>query len=134
MVPDSRIASAPSLGQSRQWRSLVLGVLVMVTGTTLAYIANSVFGRIGVFTWAVLMGLVVANTRSAPLTATPAFAGITRRLLRFGVVLLGFSLPIAAVIDLGWPIVGMVVLTVALTLIRRRGWELGSVSASHAAC
>ena len=65
----------------------------------------------------VLLGVVAANARLVPDTASPGLRLVVKKLLRLGVVLLGFSLPLATVLDLGFPVIGLVVVTLSTTLV-----------------
>lgn len=71
--------------------------------------------QVGVLTWAVLIGAAAANLRLLPAAARPGITRSTKRLLRCGVVLLGFSLSVVSIAALGAALIGWVVLTVAAT-------------------
>lgn len=71
---------------------------------------------VGVLTWAVLLGAVAANARALPSSARPGLRLAVKKLLRVGVVLLGFSLPLLSILQLGVPVIGLVVLTLTTTL------------------
>lgn len=64
---------------------------------------------------ALLLGAVVANTRLSRARVLQGQAGITKQLLRWGVVLLGLRLPVADVLSVGWGAVAVIVATVMVT-------------------
>lgn len=115
MVRDSPVRT--KLARARAWRVPdVTGVLVLGLGTGLAYLGHQFVDRVGVLTWAVVLGVAAANLGAVSVATANSFAIPTKRLLRAGVVLLGFSLPIATVIDLGLPILALVAVTLVATL------------------
>lgn len=93
------------------------GVLVAVLGVTLATALHGAVAEVGVLTWAVFLGVAAGNTRLLPAVAEPGLRVVVRRLLRVGVVLLGLSLPLAAIVRLGAPVVSLVVVTLTSTLL-----------------
>ena len=74
-------------------------------------------GAVGPLTWAVLLGAVTANVGVLPEVARPGLTLATRKLLRLGVVLLGCSLSVVAIVRLGAPVVALVVVTLLSTLL-----------------
>jgi uncharacterized integral membrane protein (TIGR00698 family) len=92
------------------------GLAVALVGVLLAMGAHLVVPAVGTLTWAVLLGTLAANTRALPVRSKTGLTAITRRLLRTGVVLLGFSLSVVAIARLGLPVIGLVVVTLGLTL------------------
>jgi uncharacterized membrane protein YadS len=72
---------------------------------------------VGVLTWSVGLGVAAANTGLLPRSARPALTWATRRLLRLGVVLLGFSISFASVAALGVPVMVLTAGTLVATLV-----------------
>ncbi len=97
--------------------SLVPGVLVVAAGVAAAVLGHRLVPQVGVLTWAVALGAVVANLNVLPRSATAGLRFATRKLLRVGVVLLGFSLSLGAIAALGVPVIGLVVVTLFSTLL-----------------
>jgi uncharacterized integral membrane protein (TIGR00698 family) len=93
------------------------GLVVTGLGVALALLAHRLFSQVGVLTWAVVLGAAAANLNLLPGTTRPGLRLATRRLLRVGVALLGFSLPVAAILALGLPMIGLVVVTLITTLL-----------------
>jgi uncharacterized integral membrane protein (TIGR00698 family) len=93
------------------------GLVVTVLGVATALAAHWLVGAVGPLTWAVLLGAVAANTGLLPEAARPGLRVATRRLLRIGVVLLGFSLPVLSIVALGLPVIALVVVTLVSTLL-----------------
>jgi uncharacterized integral membrane protein (TIGR00698 family) len=93
------------------------GLAVAAGGVGLAMLLHRLVPGVGVLTWAVLLGAVVANTGLLPATTRPGLALATMRLLRVGVVLLGFSLSLVTIAQLGPAVIALVVITLAGTLM-----------------
>ena len=79
-------------------------------------IAHHLIHQVGVLTWAVALGAIAANARMLPASSRPGLKLATRRLLRLGVVLLGFSLSLASILALGAPVIALVVTSLFTTL------------------
>lgn len=101
---------------STPMRELTPGVLTAATGVLLALLANRLVPAVGSLTWAVLLGALAANLGLIPHSAEPGLKVATRKFLRVGVILLGFSLSIFAILRLGAPVIALVVITLVLTL------------------
>ncbi len=69
---------------------------------------------------AVLLGAVAANLRLVPTVAGPGIRVAAKRLLRVGIVLLGFRLSLQDVVALGGPALAVVVTVVAVTFAGTR--------------
>jgi uncharacterized integral membrane protein (TIGR00698 family) len=72
---------------------------------------------VGVLTWAVGLGALAANLNVLPDSVDPGIKVVVKKLLRFGVVLLGFSVSLGAVASLGLPVIVLVVGTLMATLL-----------------
>jgi uncharacterized integral membrane protein (TIGR00698 family) len=86
-------------------------------GVLIAGAAHLLVPTVGVLTWSVLLGAALANTNLVPGLCIPGLRIATRKLLRTGVALLGFSLPVASVLALGLPVLAVVTLTLFTTLL-----------------
>jgi uncharacterized integral membrane protein (TIGR00698 family) len=95
----------------------VPGLVVTSVGVAASLAAHWLVGAVGPLTWAVLLGALAANTGLLPDAARPGLRVATRRLLRIGVVLLGFSLPVLSIAALGFPVIALVVVTLFSTLL-----------------
>lgn len=108
----------------RTQRSVLLpGLVITGVGVALATAGHHVVPSVGVLTWAVLLGAVAANLDLIPIAAQPGLRIAVKKLLRVGVVLLGFSLSLTAIGALGAPVIALVVLTLVSTLVFT--WWLG---------
>lgn len=119
---DEPADGAPSPRRDR-W-GLVPGLALTGAGVVASWGVHALVPQVGLLTWAVLAGALVANLGLLPTVAAPGVRFATRRLLRIGVVLLGLSLPLAAIVALGFPVVGLVVVTLTATLLGT--WWLGT--------
>ncbi|TNM50805.1 putative sulfate exporter family transporter [Nocardioides albidus] len=105
-------------------RSVLLpGLVITGAGVALAMAGHYVVPSVGVLTWAVLLGAMVANLDLIPIAAQPGLRIAVKKLLRVGVVLLGFSLSLTAIGALGAPVIALVVVTLVSTLVFT--WWLG---------
>ena len=93
------------------------GLSLTATAVAVAFLLREMLPVVGLLTWSVLLGAVAANLRLLPPAAAPGLKVAGRTLLRVGIVLLGFSLPFTSIASLGWPIVGLVVVTLLTTLV-----------------
>jgi uncharacterized integral membrane protein (TIGR00698 family) len=107
-------AAAPQRGHRRAPWS---GLLAAAVGLGAALLAHHLVPAIGVLTWAVALGMVAGNTRLLPAAARPALGHVTRRLLRTGIVLLGFGVSFGAIAALGPGTVALVAGTLVATLV-----------------
>ncbi len=96
-------------------RILAPGLLVVGFAASAAFVAHRALGVLSPLTAAVVIGVVLSNTRRIP---GPCFAGIqwaSKKLLRLGVVLLGLRLTLTDMWKLGAKGLALVVGVVAIT-------------------
>ncbi|HEX2174777.1 MAG TPA: putative sulfate exporter family transporter [Nocardioidaceae bacterium] len=96
---------------------LLPGLLLVGAGVVAALSLHRLVDAVGVLTWAVLLGVLAANLGLVHDTTQPGVRMAVKRLLRIGVVLLGFSLPISVVLALGAPVLTLVAVTLTTTLV-----------------
>ena len=104
---------AAQITPSRRWPGLVAAAL----GLGGAVLAHQLVPAIGVLTWAVALGMVAGNTGLLPGAARQALAAVTKRLLRTGIVLLGFAVSFGSIMALGAGTVALVAGTLVVTLV-----------------
>ncbi|WP_084653693.1 YeiH family protein [Nocardioides insulae] len=93
------------------------GLGLVALGALASYAGHKFVPAIGVLTWAVFLGIAVANLGLVPAAAARSLPAITKRTLRIGVVLLGFSLSLSTIAALGLPLIAVIVLTLVGTLV-----------------
>ena len=93
------------------------GLLAAAAGLGGALLAHRFVPAVGVLTWAVALGMLAGNTRMLPAAAATSLSRVTRRLLRIGIVLLGFSVSFGSIAALGLGTVGVVAGTLVATLV-----------------
>jgi uncharacterized integral membrane protein (TIGR00698 family) len=93
------------------------GLLLTAAGVVTALALHRLAGAVGVLTWAVLLGVLAANLGLVREPVQPGLRAVVKRLLRIGVVLLGFSLPLDLVVALGAPVLALVAVTLTTTLL-----------------
>jgi uncharacterized integral membrane protein (TIGR00698 family) len=109
------VDTAPDVGNARS-TSWAAG-LVAAVGLGAAVLANRFVPAVGVLTWAVGLGMLAGNTGLLPAAAREVLGRLTKRLLRWGIVLLGFSVSFGAIAGLGFGTIGLVVVTLVVTLL-----------------
>lgn len=112
---------------------LAPGLLLVAAGTAAALLLHAWFTRqgwlpgVGALTIAVVLGIVATNAGLRHAALRPGTKLGTAKLLRTGVVLLGLSLSLPAVLRLGPAVLAVVVATVVITFTSTRwiGARLG---------
>ena len=105
----------PTLTATRHTSSLP-GLLVTAAGIAVALGVHRLVPQVGTLTWAVILGAAAANLNLLPEATRPGLRVATKKLLRIGVVLLGFSLSLVSIVALGGPVIALVVVTLFSTL------------------
>ena len=98
-------------------RPLAPGTAVAVLGVAAALAGHRIVPAVGTLTWAVLLGALAANSGVLPASTRLGLKLATKRFLRIGVVLLGFSLSLVSIAALGAPMIALVVVTLFTTLV-----------------
>jgi uncharacterized integral membrane protein (TIGR00698 family) len=93
------------------------GLLAAGLGLGGALFAHQMVPAIGILTWAVALGMVAGNTRLLPASARQALGRLTKRMLRGGIVLLGFSVSFGAIAALGIGTIALVAFSLVATLV-----------------
>lgn len=93
------------------------GLALAAVGFGGAYVAHTFVHQVGVLTWAVGLGILAANFRLLTDAGKRALNQVTKRLLRVGIVLLGFSVSFQAISALGLPTIAVVAGALVSTLV-----------------
>jgi len=93
--------------------STVPGLSLCVAAGLVSLLLHGVLPQVSPLLLAIALGVVVANVRTLPETMASGVAVAGRRLLRVGIVLLGLSVPLQAVLALGAGVLLLVVAVVA---------------------
>jgi uncharacterized integral membrane protein (TIGR00698 family) len=102
----------------RQGRSTVVpGLAAAAAGLGLAVLAHRIVPQVGVLTWAVGLGVLAANLNLLPHVGKVGLSRITKKLLRVGVMLLGFSVSFASIAALGAPVIAIIATALVATLV-----------------
>nr|BFE74140.1 hypothetical protein GCM10020092_074410 [Actinoplanes digitatis] len=96
---------------------LMPGLLAAAAGLGGAVALHRLVPAVGILTWAVALGVAAANLRVLPGRCRAGLGRLTRRMLRAGVLLLGFSVSFGSVAALGAPVVAIVAGTLLATLL-----------------
>ncbi len=96
--------------------ALAVGVPAVGIGAVGAAAVHRALPQVGTLTWAVALGVLVANVGLLPQRAEGPARAVTQKALRLGIVLLGLSLSVGSVAGLGLPMIAVVVVTLSATL------------------
>jgi uncharacterized integral membrane protein (TIGR00698 family) len=99
--------------RARYWPGLVAAAL----GLGGAVLAHQFVPAVGILTWAVALGIAATNLRVLPAAARPGLGKVTKRLLRVGVVLLGFTVSVQSIGALGLGTIALVAVALLSTLV-----------------
>jgi uncharacterized integral membrane protein (TIGR00698 family) len=116
-APAAPVATAPTAAPATARRALWAGLLAAALGLSGALLGHLLVPAVGVLTWAVALGMVAGNTGLLPAAARQGLGRVTKRLLRVGIVLLGLSVSFGAIAALGLGTIGLVVVTLVVTLV-----------------
>ena len=97
--------------------NIVLGTVVLALGLGGAVLGHLVVPQVGILTWAIGLGVAAANLGVLPQTGTRQLGLVTKKLLRVGIVLLGFSVSFASIAALGLPVIAVVAASLVGTLV-----------------
>ena len=86
-----------------------------VAGALAALVLHAWADALNALTAAVLLGVVVRALRPLPTWAETGTTFARKKLLQAGIVLLGLELSVGQMLDLGWPTLLLILVTVALT-------------------
>lgn len=98
-------------------RELAPGLIWVAVATAIAFLVNELAPLISALLVAVVLGALGRNLGLIPAAANPGVAFSAKKLLRAGVVILGFQLSLPAIAGLGWGVVVVLVATVVLTFL-----------------
>ena len=113
-------AAAPVVDAEQRTKrvpTVLIGVLIAAAGFGAATVGHRFVPQIGVLTWAVALGMITANLKLIPGVGKQALGRITKRLLRVGIVLLGFAVSFHAIAALGLSTIAVVAVALVSTLI-----------------
>ena len=113
LTQDVPTPGAPSTG----WGSRALVLTVLALGLGAAFLGHRLVPAVGVLTWSIGLGVVAANTGVLPRRVGTSLAKVTKKLLRVGIVLLGFSVSFGSIAALGLPLIAVVAVSLVATLV-----------------
>jgi uncharacterized integral membrane protein (TIGR00698 family) len=99
------------------WLNVALGVVVLALGLGAAMLGHQLVPQVGVLTWSIGLGVAAANLGLLPRAGTRQLGLVTKKLLRVGIVLLGFSVSFASITALGLPMIAVVAVSLVGTLV-----------------
>jgi uncharacterized integral membrane protein (TIGR00698 family) len=93
------------------------GLAVAGLGLGGAVLGHQLVPQVGILTWAIGLGVAAANLGVLPESGAKQLGLVTKKLLRVGIVLLGFSVSFASIAALGLPLIGVVAVSLVVTLV-----------------
>ena len=98
-------------------RGVLAGLAAMALGLGGAVLGHHLVPQVGILTWAIGLGVLAGNIGVLPRTGTKQLGLFTKKLLRVGIVLLGFSVSFASITALGLPLIAVVAVSLVSTLV-----------------
>jgi len=111
-----RAASKPTPVPRGGGGQLLVALVVLTLGVAGALTGHRLVPQVGTLTWAIGLGVTVANLGLLPSAVNRTLGRMTKRLLRIGIVLLGFSVSFASIAALGPRLIAVVVTSLVGTL------------------
>lgn len=99
------------------WPDAGLGIAVVALGLGGAVLGHHLVPQVGILTWSIALGVAAANLGLLPRSGARQLGLVTRKLLRVGIVLLGFSVSFASIAALGLPLIAVVAASLVGTLV-----------------
>ena len=97
-------------------RPYLPGLFLAIVAVGLSILISAVMGpAVGALTVAILLGVVIANIYPLPEVTRPGLRFCAKNLLRAGVVLLGLTITLDEVAQLGWDGLLLLILVVTAT-------------------
>jgi len=109
---DAAEASAPT---SRRILTLVPGVAACLVGAILAWVGASVLPGVSALLIAIILGATWRNLIPIPTVLVQGVRFSSKKLLRLGIILLGLQLSLSSILNLGFGVLLVVVVSVAVT-------------------
>lgn len=91
------------------------GIIVALIGAVLAWMGARFFPGVSALLIAILLGVLWRNLAPVPAALADGMAFSAKRLLRTGIVLLGFQLSLSSILDLGFGVLFVVMMSVVGT-------------------
>lgn len=123
-MPSTATTSAPARPRSHRLAALLPGLFLCFVAAAIAVALANVFPLAGSVLIAIVLGALLRNLVPAiPAVFAPGIDYTAKTLLRLGIVLLGTKLVLGDIIDLGWGVIGLVIVVVAVGLTG--AWFMG---------
>lgn len=105
---------AASTPRRRRAAGLLPGIVLSLAGVAVSLALAELVPALSAMLIAILLGMAVRNTLPVPRIFEAGLAFAAKRMLRAGVVLLGFQLALGDIAQLGWGVIGVVVAVVGV--------------------
>jgi uncharacterized integral membrane protein (TIGR00698 family) len=100
-----------------RWLHAGIGAALLALGLGGAVLGHLLVPAVGILTWSIALGVAAANLGLLPGAGARQLGAMTKKLLRVGIVLLGFSASFASITALGLPLIAVVAVSLAGTLV-----------------
>lgn len=111
-TPD--VLPQPPTNKLRKLGALVPGVVVCLVAAVISWLGAQVIGMSALLI-AILLGAVWRNIAPVPTAMSEGVAFSSKKLLRTGIVLLGLQLSLSSILDLGFGVLAVVLVSVTVT-------------------
>lgn len=113
----SQVSSARERGRvSVSVKRVLPGLMACLAGGVLCVLVQRLVPELSALLLAILAGIALANLTRMPSSLEPGVAFSSKKVLRAGIILLGFSISLTDIAALGWGVVLTVVLIVFIGL------------------
>jgi uncharacterized integral membrane protein (TIGR00698 family) len=102
--------------QAPAGRGAALALVAMAVGLGGSVLGHHLVPQVGILTWAIGLGVLAGNIGVLPQTGAKQLGLFPKKLLRAGIVLLGFSVSFASITALGLPLIAVVAVSLVSTL------------------
>jgi uncharacterized integral membrane protein (TIGR00698 family) len=99
------------------WLGAGAPLAVLALGLGGAVLAHQLVPQVGILTWAIGLGVLAGNIGVLPQSGAKQLGLFTKKLLRVGIVLLGFAVSFASIAALGLPLIAVVAVGLVGTLV-----------------
>lgn len=107
--------TAPTPSRMQRVGAYVPGVAVCLLGALVALAGSRLVPGMSALLIAIILGAIWRNVAPVPTTLAAGVTFSAKKILRLGIVLLGFQLSLSAILDLGFGVLLIVVIAVATT-------------------
>lgn len=111
----SQTTEQPKTSPLQGVKAGIPGVIVCLVGAVVSFVGAQFLPGVSALLIAIILGAVWRNIASVPVMLKPGITFSSKKLLRTGIILLGFQLSLSTIADLGFGVIFLIVAAVAIT-------------------